>query len=167
MADHYFLDPTEPFPVRWCDKHGPLRVMAGPVKGWVMVRRPHAVPFVLHVSDLCNATQRPPHGPFEIVGVTARGKAAELIDTNMSITMTDPMEIMIRDALQDAGIEYLANEGGATLTCLDFYLPGSDVYIEVKQFHSDRIGEQMARAPNVIVAQGRGAVELLARMIRR
>jgi hypothetical protein len=64
-----------PFPPKWRDKYGPLTVMAGPVKGWVMVRRPQAVPFVLHVSDLCNATQRPPHGPFELVRRTQREKA--------------------------------------------------------------------------------------------
>lgn len=66
---HYFLDPLAPFPARWKDKHGPLRVMAGPVSGYVMVRRPSAVPFVLHVSDLCNASKRPTGGPFEVVGV--------------------------------------------------------------------------------------------------
>src|SRR5262245_22325340 len=64
-ATHYLLDPLSPLPARWRDKHGPLRVMAGPVKGWVMVRRPQAVPFCLRVSDLCNATRREPHGPFE------------------------------------------------------------------------------------------------------
>ena len=67
MTEHYFLDPLDPFPPKWRDKIGPLTVMAGPVKGYVMVRRPGAMPFVLAVSDLCNATQRPPHGPFELV----------------------------------------------------------------------------------------------------
>lgn len=37
---------------------------------------------------------------------------------------------------------------------LDFYLPDFDLYIEVKRFHSPRIGEQMSRAENVIVIQG-------------
>lgn len=70
MTAHYLLDPLSPLPARWRDKHGPLRVLAGPVKGWVMVKRPHAeTPFVLRVSDLCNATKREPHGPFEVVGV--------------------------------------------------------------------------------------------------
>ncbi len=66
---HYFLDPSEPFPARWRDKIGPIRVMAGPVKGYVMVRRPSAIPFVLRVSDLCNATKHHIHGPFVVVGV--------------------------------------------------------------------------------------------------
>lgn len=66
---HYFLDPLAPFPARWRDRIGPLRVMAGPVSGYVMIRRPNAVPFVLRVSDLCNATKHPHHGPFEVTGV--------------------------------------------------------------------------------------------------
>ena len=72
-AAHYFLDPLAPFPARWKDKHGPIRVMAGPVTGYVMVRRPNAAPFVLRVSDLCNATKDPNHGPFEVIlGKTGR-----------------------------------------------------------------------------------------------
>lgn len=72
-APHYVLDVLSPLPARWRDKHGPLRVLAGPVKGWVMVKRPHAgEPFCLRVSDLCNATKREPHGPFEVVGVKVR-----------------------------------------------------------------------------------------------
>lgn len=37
---------------------------------------------------------------------------------------------------------------------LDFYLPDFDLYIEVKRFHSPRIGEQMGRYENVIAIQG-------------
>lgn len=48
---------------------------------------------------------------------------------------------------------------------LDFYLSKRDIYIEVKQFHSPRISEQMSRAPNVIVAQGRPAVQMLAQLL--
>lgn len=77
--------------------------------------------------------------------------------------MTDPMEKMIRDALDTRGIAY--REGGRNDARLDFYLPDADLYIEVKQFHTDRIAEQMSRAENVIVAQGRNAVAALARMI--
>lgn len=64
---HYFLDPLEPFPPRWKDHISQLTVMAGPVKGYVMVRRPYAEPFVLHVKNLCNVERSPPHGPFELV----------------------------------------------------------------------------------------------------
>lgn len=67
-AVHYFLDPIDQFPARWRDKIGPIRVMAGPVTGYVMVRRPGEMPFVLHVSELCNAKKHPVHGPFEVIG---------------------------------------------------------------------------------------------------
>lgn len=66
---HYFLEPLAPFPARWRDKYGPIRVMAGPVKGYVMCRRAGAAPFVLHVSELCNAKKHEYMGPFEVVGV--------------------------------------------------------------------------------------------------
>lgn len=72
MSEHYFLDPLAPLPRRWEDKTGPIEVMTNPVKGYIMCRRPHAMPFVLRVSDLCNATKHPHHGPFKVVGVKTR-----------------------------------------------------------------------------------------------
>ena len=80
--------------------------------------------------------------------------------------LRDPMERLIEEALIDAGIRFATDEGGGTDTRLDFYLPDYDVYIEVERFHSARISEQMARAPNVIVAQGEVAVRFLAAAIR-
>jgi len=66
----YLIDPLAPFPARWRDKHGPLRVLSGPVKGYLMCARPNCRPFVLRVSELLNA-DRPPTdmGPFTPVGV--------------------------------------------------------------------------------------------------
>lgn len=64
---HYALDPTAKFPKRWQDYISTLRVICEPHEGWVMVRRPGCKPFVLHVSDLCNATRHAPHGPFTLV----------------------------------------------------------------------------------------------------
>jgi hypothetical protein len=68
----YVLDPLAPFPKRWRDHHGPIRVMMGPCEGWVIGRRPGCIPFLLTVSDLCNATRRPIHGPFEVVGAKTK-----------------------------------------------------------------------------------------------
>ncbi|MDO7841055.1 helix-turn-helix domain-containing protein [Sphingomonas immobilis] len=79
---------------------------------------------------------------------------------------TDPMERLIEAALIDAGIRYETDQGGGTSHRLDFHLPDYDVAIEVKRMHSDRTGAQMARAPNVIVAQGEVAVRFLAAAIR-
>lgn len=78
--------------------------------------------------------------------------------------MTDPMERMIADALDVAENVYSTDSDNPAH--LDFYLPVSDVHIEVKQFHSPRIAEQMSRAENVIVAQGEKAVALLAALIK-
>lgn len=80
------------------------------------------------------------------------------------MTKGDPMEAMMRSALIDAGITFVEDEDNPT--SLDFYLPDADLHIEVKQFHTDRIAEQMSRAPNVLVAQGGAAVSWLAYLVR-
>lgn len=83
------------------------------------------------------------------------------------IPSIDPMEAIIADALDSAGIRYTTpssrrqHSGG-----LDFRLEGYGVEIEVKQFHSSRISEQMASATDVIAVQGRMAVKFLANLIR-
>jgi hypothetical protein len=66
MTKAYVLCPLAPFPARWRDKLGPIRVMAGPVQGYVMCRRPHSIPFVLSVKELLNTKPHPHKGPFEI-----------------------------------------------------------------------------------------------------
>lgn len=76
----------------------------------------------------------------------------------------DPIESMVRDALTGAGIEF--TEGNATPERLDFYLHNIGVHIEVKQFHSDRIADQMSRADDVIAIQGRWAAEMFCGLIR-
>lgn len=80
--------------------------------------------------------------------------------------MTDPMERRIAEALDKAGISYTTDFGGGNPSGLDFALPNG-VEIEVKQYHSPRISAQMAKADNVIVAQGREAVDFLASLIER
>lgn len=75
----------------------------------------------------------------------------------------DPMESRVRDALSTVGLKF--TEGDKNPARLDFLIEEHGIYIEAKQFHSDRIAEQMARAPNVIAVQGRDAVEWLSRLI--
>lgn len=76
--------------------------------------------------------------------------------------MKDPIEEITANALTAAGVafEFPENE-------LDFYLPEIGIYIEVKQFHSSRIAEQMSRAPNVIAIQGREAALAFAALINK
>lgn len=75
---------------------------------------------------------------------------------------TDPMERIIERALLTAGIPFVADRNGGTSHNLDFDLPEHGIAIEVKRMHSPRVADQMARAPNVIVAQGEVAVRFLA-----
>ena len=77
----------------------------------------------------------------------------------------DPMEQIIADALDAVGAAYTTDIGGGNPSNLDFRL-SSGIEIEVKRFHSPRIGDQMSRAENVIVAQGEQAVRFLAFLIR-
>lgn len=76
----------------------------------------------------------------------------------------DPMEQMIEDALLWVGEPY-EHEVPVGNRRVDFYLPRKGLYIEVKQFHTNRISDQMVRCDNIIVAQGRQAVQTLASMI--
>jgi transcriptional regulator with XRE-family HTH domain len=80
--------------------------------------------------------------------------------------LKDQLEREIEKALIEAGIDFVTDDGGGTESRLDFYLPQFDVSIEVKRFYTARTGDQLARAANVIVAQGERAVRLLAMAIR-
>jgi len=63
----YVIDPLSPFPKRWKDQLGPLRVMCEPAEGYVMIRRPQAMPFCLPVAVLLNAERGEFHGPFRLI----------------------------------------------------------------------------------------------------
>lgn len=74
----------------------------------------------------------------------------------------DPVEEIVAEGLRRAEIEFRVDDN---VSGLDFYLPGLDVYIEVKQHHSARIAEQMSRRPNVIAVQGMHAARKFVEMI--
>lgn len=63
----YCIDPLQPFPKRWRDKIGPVKVMTEPAAGYIMCRRPGAFPFALSVAQILNADRCISHGPFELV----------------------------------------------------------------------------------------------------
>lgn len=77
----------------------------------------------------------------------------------------DPVEVIIYDALVEAGIPFTNN---ARLTDgLDFMIEvDPPIYIECKRFHSPRITEQMSRKTNVIAVQGLEAANWLAKRLR-
>ena len=69
------------------------------------------------------------------------------------IYFTDHLEEAIAKALDTVGIDYV-HESENNKQVLDFYLPSFDVYLEVKQYHADRIARQMSTQDNVIAIQG-------------
>lgn len=80
---------------------------------------------------------------------------------------TDPMERLIKDGLNAGCFRYTTDFGGGTDHGLDFHLVDLNIAIEVKQFHTDRIADQMSRHPNVIAVQGREAVQFMAELLAR
>jgi len=77
----------------------------------------------------------------------------------------DPMEALIKDALESSGIAYSTPASRRDATGLDFRLEDYGVEIEVKRFHSPRIERQMASEPNVIAVQGEDAAKFMARLL--
>lgn len=67
MTKQYVLSPAASFPKRWRASDGrSFRVICEPSEGYVMARFPRAVPFVLSVKELLNASRHPHRfGPFE------------------------------------------------------------------------------------------------------
>ena len=83
-----------------------------------------------------------------------RTQAQSVAQTDSGGTMiSDPIEAIVATALTSSGIRYQHELFGH----LDFYLPDYEIEIECKQFHSDRISEQMSRHKNVIAIQGKEA----------
>lgn len=78
----------------------------------------------------------------------------------------DPVEKIVQEALEQRRLVF-TDERNPDNKNLDFYIPSMNLHIEVKQFHSPRIAEQMSRVPNIIAIQGIQAAlafkELLAR----
>lgn len=82
------------------------------------------------------------------------------------MTTDDPMELIIADGLHRAGVRFV-HESDNKDQNLDFWLPDSGIYIECKQFPTDRTSAQIAPFSDVIVIQGRAAAHLFVSMITR
>lgn len=80
------------------------------------------------------------------------------------IHFSDHLENKVAESLDKAGILFVHQSENKDQQ-LDFYLPFFDVYIEVKQYHADRIARQMSSKDNVIAVQGVKSVELLIRLL--
>lgn len=81
------------------------------------------------------------------------------------IHFSDHLEKQLAEALENSGIEYI-HESEKGNQNLDFYLPYFDLYIEVKQYHSDRISKQMSSKDNVIAIQGIKSVNFLINVLK-
>lgn len=80
----------------------------------------------------------------------------------------DPIERIIADGLDAAGIRYVHETQSKELTlALDFYLPDFCIFLECKQFWSQNLNNQMQRASNIIAIQGRAAAYAFVSMISR
>jgi hypothetical protein len=75
-----------------------------------------------------------------------------------------PIESKVGTALDKAKITYV-DELDERSKGLDFYLVDLDVHIECKQFHTERISEQMSRSSNIIAIQGLKAAELFSDLL--
>jgi len=83
-----------------------------------------------------------------------------------NIHYADHLEKQIAEMLDSLKIDFI-HESEDKHQGLDFYIPKYDVYIEVKQFHAERIHRQISSRDNVIVIQGIQSVNLLKSLITK
>lgn len=78
-----------------------------------------------------------------------------------------PLEYRVKQALDNAGLRYTRPEKGAGR--LDFYVTDWDVFVEVKNWMTDRLPGQVTNTPRadgrVIILVGMPAVEVFAQLI--
>lgn len=82
---------------------------------------------------------------------------------------SDPLERVVAEALRAAGHDFKLEDHPdrrAETPRLDFLLDNG-LRVEVKRFHTPRLLRQLASAENVILLQGKGAVEWFAAMVRQ
>jgi hypothetical protein len=78
----------------------------------------------------------------------------------------DHLEKKVGDTLESQGILF-THESTVSNQGADFYLPGYDVYIEIKQFYTERVTKQLENKDNIILLQGKDAVDLFCKMLRK
>ena len=78
----------------------------------------------------------------------------------------DPVERIIEDFLIETGVSYIKDQRHPYADrTLDFYLPTYDLFIEVKQFHTERAVKQLAGLTNVLLVQGIPAARALVKLL--
>lgn len=74
------------------------------------------------------------------------------------IYYADHLEKSLADFLASKDIGFV-HESQNKDQILDFYLPGFGIYIEVKQYHAERVAKQLASQEEVILIQGKKALD--------
>ena len=81
-----------------------------------------------------------------------------------TINSSDHLELAVAEMLLDLKINFI-HESQNNGSNLDFSLPDFDVFIEVKQYHADRVNKQLASQENVILIQGKKSIEMLKKLL--
>jgi hypothetical protein len=76
------------------------------------------------------------------------------------IHYSDHLEREVGELLNEIGISFI-HESQNNGSNLDFYLPSYDVYIEVKQLHTEIVVHQLSKRDNVILIQGKKSIQFL------
>ena len=82
------------------------------------------------------------------------------------IFISDPLEKDIAFLLTNLNIKFV-HESEEKSQRLDFYLPDFDIYIEVKQYHTDRVNEQLKSKDNIILIQGKKSINALKLLLKK
>lgn len=80
----------------------------------------------------------------------------------------DPVEREVALTLAKHGIRYHRDlRHPMTGRVLDFFLIDHDLFVEVKQFHTDRLEQQIAGVTNVLVVQGMPAAKAFGALLEK
>lgn len=74
------------------------------------------------------------------------------------IHYSDHLERKLGEFLESKNIAFI-HESQDPQQPLDFYLPAFDVHIEIKQYHTERIVRQLETCDEVILIQGKVALD--------
>ena len=78
---------------------------------------------------------------------------------------TDPIEAHVESTLYHAGVAYENDVEAPNGSVLDFYCSKMDLFIEVKQFSTERTEKQIEGLTNVILVPGRQAAEQFRELV--
>lgn len=80
------------------------------------------------------------------------------------ISISCDLEQSLANQLTENGILFIHES--QQVQRLDFYLPHSDIWIEVKKFDSERTANQIKSQENVVLIQGKKAMEFFIGVLK-